>query len=261
LREPTVVELPPAPIENAWVRITVPAKPVILGIESDDVPVSIRGFRPARKVVSPATPYELQEHEVTWSEIEPWLGKTHTSLPLPSWATDPNMRRSLPVTGASWFIASEYCASLLASLPTEEQWEYAARGADRRPNSWGIDRLDRSLMRAYLGTNAIPAAVKSSVQDRTPEPRLYDLIGNVQEWTLGLWRPDAPGDASWAAIGKETSIRAIRGFPLADEPPDSIQPEGAAYREPLCATGPCVKRQETIEVLRRVGFRCARSGP
>jgi formylglycine-generating enzyme required for sulfatase activity len=124
-------------------------------------------------------------------------------------------------------------------------------------NSWGIDRLDRNLTRVYLGPNATPAAVKTSVQDRTPDPPLYDLIGNVQEWTLGLWRADMPDvDESWVTPGRETSIRAIRGFPLGEEPPASIQDDGAAYREELCATGKCVEK--TVGRLHRIGFRCAR---
>jgi hypothetical protein len=63
-------------------------------------------------------------------------------------------------------------------------------------------------------------------------------------------------DERWVTPGKQTSIRAIRGFPLGEEPPLSIQDESAAYREELCATGKCVEK--TLEKLRYVGFRCAR---
>jgi serine/threonine protein kinase len=251
------VEAPRAALVNAWVRVAVPATPIALGTESDGAPAEVRGFRPARKITSPAAPYELQEHEVTWSEIEPWLGRNHMLLAFPPWATDPAARASLPVTGVTWSIALEYCRSLGGSLPTEEQWEYAARGPERRPNSWGAARLDRSLTHAYAGPDATPVAVKTSLQDQTPAPVLYDLIGNVQEWTLDLWRADMPHeDVSWVTSGKETTIGAIRGLPLGVGPPPSMQAEGAAYREPLCATGPCVKND--AGVLRHVGFRCAK---
>jgi formylglycine-generating enzyme required for sulfatase activity len=242
---------------NTWVRVTVPATPILLGIESDSAPETVRGFRPARKITSPRAPYEIQEHEVTWSEIEPWLASSHTPLAFPPWAADPVARASLPVTGVTWSIALAYCKLLGGSLPGEEQWEYAARGAGRRPNSWGADRLDPRLTLAYAGPRAIPAAVKANMQDQTPEPAVYDLIGNVQEWTLGLWREDMPGaDESWVESGT-TSIRAIRGLPLGDEPPPSIQTEAAAYREQLCATGPCVDKG--AELRRYVGFRCAKA--
>jgi formylglycine-generating enzyme required for sulfatase activity len=251
------VDAPRAGPANGWVSVPVPATPIALGVESDAAPAAVHGFRPARKITSPAASYELQEHEVTWSEIEPWLARTSTSLAFPPWAADPVVRATLPVTGVTWSIALAYCQSLGGSLPTEEQWEYAARGPERRPNSWGADRLDRSLTHVYAGPKAIPAAVKTSLQDQTPAPVLYDLIGNVQEWTLGLWRADLPDvDESWVTSGKETTIRAIRGLPFGVEPPPSTQAEGAAYREQLCATGPCVEKG--AELRRYVGFRCAK---
>ncbi len=263
-REPLKPIVNPAPPpeapgarSNAWVRVTIPETPVVLGIASDRASTVDRGFRPVRNITSPVAPYELQEHEVTWSEIEPWLAANHTSVPVPPWAADPAARASLPVTGVTWSIALAYCRSLGGSLPTEEQWEYAARGPERRPNSWGADQLDRSLTRVYAGPDAAPAAVKTSLQDQTPPPALYDLIGNAQEWTLGLWREDMPGtDETWVSSG-ETSIRAIRGLPLGGAPPPSIQVESAAYREQLCATGSCLDKG--AELRRFVGFRCARS--
>jgi serine/threonine-protein kinase len=251
------VDAPRAALANTWVRVPVPATPVVLGVDSDAAPAAVRGFRPARKITSPVAPYELQEHEVTWSEIEPWLARSGTSLAFPTWAADPAARAALPVTGVTWSTAFAYCQSLGGSLPTEAQWEFAARGAERRPNSWGADRLDRSLTHVYAGPKATPAAVKTSLQDQTPAPVLYDLIGNVQEWTLGLWREDVPdADESWVTSGKETTIRAIRGLPFGVEPPPSMQPEGAAYREHLCASGPCVEKG--AEQRRYVGFRCAK---
>jgi serine/threonine-protein kinase len=248
---------PRAPEANAWVRIAVPTPPVALGIDGDRASTTDRGFRPGRNLTSPPVPYALQEHEVTWSELEPWLASSHTAVAFPAWASDAGARASLPATGMTWSIALAYCRSLGGSLPTEEQWEFAARGPERRPNSWGADRLDLGLTHVYAGPNATPAAVKTSLQDQTPSPALYDLIGNVQEWTLGLWREDAPGvDESWVSSG-ETSIRAIRGLPLAAAPPPSIQTQSAAYREQLCATGPCVEKD--ADLRRFVGFRCAKS--
>jgi len=246
---------------NRWIPIMLPPTPIVLGVESDRVPATVRGFRPARKITSPTAPYELQYHEVTWSELEPWLASSRTPIDFPPWATDPVARASLPATGMTWSTALAYCRSLGGSLPTEEQWEYAARGAERRPNSWGAARLDRSLTNAYAGPNATPAAVRMSSQDQTAGPgeTLFDLTGNVQEWTEGLWREDLPNaDEAWVESG-QTSIRAIRGLPLAVELSSAVQTEGAAYREQLCATGPCAEKGAALR--RYVGFRCARPVP
>jgi hypothetical protein len=87
---------------------------------------------------------------------------------------------------------------------------------------------------------------------------VHDLIGNVEEWTRDLWREDtADRDESWVEDGGAT-YRAIRGLPLAAEASAKALADGAAYREPLCATGPCVDK--TRDRLAYVGFRCVRAG-
>jgi formylglycine-generating enzyme required for sulfatase activity len=162
----------------------------------------------------------------------------------------------LPATGITWTDAQAYCRSLEGgSLPTEEQWEYAARGPERRPNPWGSDLLDREMTRVYAGEQAVPMPVMSSMQDRTRDG-VFDLAGNVQEWTVGLWREDRPGKDESDVQSGQTSARAIRGLPLAAPPPATIQPDSAAYRERLCATGKCVALARGL--LAHVGFRCVR---
>jgi uncharacterized caspase-like protein len=249
---------PPEPdaLANRWIRREPPATPYRLGV-ADRAPSGHVGFRASRGIVTPSRPYAIQEHEVTWSELDPWLAANGLRIDAPPWAADVAVRRRLPATGVTWSMASAYCRSLGGALPTEEQWEYAARGPERRPSPWGAEPLDLSMTHAFGGPAAAPSPVMESLQDRTPHsPPIYDLAGNVQEWTLGLWREDLPGkDESDVQAGTTTS-RAIRGLPLAQPPPSTLQPESAAYRERLCATGPCVER--TRKLLARVGFRCAK---
>jgi hypothetical protein len=121
-----------------------------------------------------------------------------------------------------------------------------------------VDPLDRSRTHAYAGPNATPVAVKTSLQDQTPAPPIYDLIGNAQEWALDpSWREDASGknEETWVRT-KDTMIGAIRGLPLDVEPPPAIPATGAAYREQLCATGLCADKG--VKLRPYVGFRCAR---
>ena len=98
-----------------------------------------------------------------------------------------------------------------------------------------------------------------SRQDRTPGSGrpIWDLAGNVQEWTLDPWREDRRGMDESDVIKGQTMAGSIRGLPLAEPPPAAIQPESAAFRRRLCATGPCVEKTRTI--LLYVGFRCVRS--
>ena len=246
-----------AGIANRWVKIALPPKPYALGLP-DAAPSEHVGFRASRGIVTPARPYEIQEHEVTWSELDPWLAGRGASVGYPPWAADAGGRARLPATNVTWEMAQAYCRSLGGDLPTEEQWEYAARGPRRRPNPWGADPLDLRETHAFAGPGAAPLPVMESRQDRTPDPGggIWDLAGNVQEWTEGLWREDrAGGDESDVRRGK-TTARAIRGLPLAAAPPAAIQPDSAAVRARLCATGPCVEK--TRGILAHVGFRCTR---
>lgn len=103
-------------------------------------------------------------------------------------------------------------------------------------------------------------AGRSADQDMTPAPAgesIHDLMSNAQEWTADLWRESSPGgDESWVQDGA-TSFRAVRGLPLDKAPPNPMPAEGAAYRDALCATGPCVEGAR--EAYRFVGFRCVRA--
>ena len=249
---------PSTAMANYLIDISPPARPVVLGVDSDAAPETERGFRPGAKITAPTVAYQIQAHEVSWSELEPFMAARGQVIDFPAWAADPATRARLPATNVSWQVAHDYCISLKGELPTDEEWEYAARGAERRPNSWGGARLDRMLTHTLVGAAGVPAEVMKSEQDRSPalpgDRHLFDMTGNVQEWTEGLWRPDKPGDDdSWVQVG-DTTYRAIRGLPLRGAATTKIQPDGAAYREPACATGACDGKFEVP--LEAIGFRC-----
>jgi serine/threonine-protein kinase len=255
----------PAKEANPWIAVTLPAgKSVVLGLPSADDEEAM-GFRPARGITAPAVKYEIQQHEVTWGELEPWLDKNAAlRFERPAWT--PAERQKLPATGVPWETARQYCHSLGGQLPTEEEWEYAARGAELRPHPWGNPQVDLLRTRAFVGmlhkgkpkkgAPAVPVvAAMSSDQDVTPEG-IHDLAGNALEWTGDLFRESAPGlDEAWVQEGGRT-FRAIRGLPLEAEPPARLPAYSAAYRDALCATGACPPA--TKDVLQYVGFRCAR---
>jgi len=91
---------------------------------------------------------------------------------------------SLPVTGISWPRASSYCGLAHppdGRLPTEEEWEAAARGTAGRTYPWG-PAWDGGAANTASARRGGPAPVGSFPRGNTPDG-IEDLIGNVWEWT------------------------------------------------------------------------------
>lgn len=147
---------------------------------------------------------EMLLHEVVLSDF--WIDRTEVTneayrrcveVGSCRWASDPGSQRwtanaTEPATLVTWFDANRYCRWRGARLPTEAEWERAARGLRHRLYPWGnvygpllsnhgraaayeLDRFDESDGYAEL------APVASFSAGRTTEG-VYDLAGNVEEW-------------------------------------------------------------------------------
>jgi eukaryotic-like serine/threonine-protein kinase len=242
---------------NGWVLISEGSE-LLLGVPAD-VSEEVSGFRPQANIRAPEEPFYIQQHEVTWEEVE-------ASLPFSRWleanpaekvVRPPDATDRHPAVGFTWTAARAYCAEFATgNLPTEEQWEMAARGPALSPYPWGASAIDQAATRIYRGASAAPGAVKTAAQDRTsddPETSLYDLLGNAREWTRDPYRDDLTGAVEpWVT---RNGVRyAIRGLPLDSDPPALLPVHGLAYRSAVCGTGDCVAK--TAEERRTVGFRC-----
>lgn len=99
----------------------------------------------------------------------------------------PPDRLDYPLIGVTWYQAMAYCAWLSKttgrqySLPTEAQWEKAARGVDGRLYPWGNEwqpgRCNTDPLQ-LVPVDQFPAQ---------NEYGIYDMVGNVREWTVSLW--------------------------------------------------------------------------
>jgi formylglycine-generating enzyme required for sulfatase activity len=134
-----------------------------------------------------------------------------------------------PVDGISWYEAAAYCKWARCRLPTEVEWERAARGADSRRYPWGNEPPDATRANLGRGTSAAVTPVGLFPNGGTPEG-IQDMAGNVWEWV-----------DSWYQSGDARVMRGGRG--LSD--PRSLR---AAYRG----------RGYPKYGAAGIGFRCAR---
>jgi formylglycine-generating enzyme required for sulfatase activity len=203
--------------------------------------------------------YEVT-HELYWQCVAD--GRC-TQTPVSEFSTTSDQ----PINRVTWFQAQEFCEWREMRLPTEAEWEYAARGPSRLLFPWGnenngalANRCDRACGEAYWNSGydyvdeessdgyAIIAPV-GSYPDGASWVGALDLIGNVWEWTNSLYwaYPYNSIDGREQDTGDRTDVaRVLRGGSFDDNLVFGMR---AAYRPDA----------PSIDENRDVGFRCARS--
>jgi len=170
--------------------------------------------RPAHFV--PVKRFAIDRDEVTVAEYNVFLDVTVAeynvfldSVSIAGLASNRDAsRRNFPVTGVPWLEATAYCRwreSNGGRLPTEEEWEAAARGKDRRNYPWGDSWLTGAANTAGAKQHA-RTAVGSLPAGATPSG-INDLIGNVWEWTSTFLRPYEGSPVTVDSIGVFVVIR------------------------------------------------------
>ena len=182
--------------------------------------------------------FGLDIREVTVGEYAAFVRTGRVSAP---WVSLPDTL--LPVTGVTYANAMNYCAwrhPPNGRLPTEIEWEAAARGLAGREFPWG-NSWDPSAANTQSAARHEPAPVGSYPRGVTPEG-VHDLVGNVWEWTS----TPMSGYPGHPAPDSMKRYFVIRGG--AFDTADSLAT--ATYRGYL--------RPETAPAdLSRTGFRCA----
>ncbi len=92
----------------------------------------------------------------------------------------------LPIYNIDWQSANAYCSYAGARLPTEAEWEKAARGTDGRLYPWGMD-LDKAKLSLFEGPGTLPP-VGSAPDGASPYGAL-DMAGSAFEWVADWYSP------------------------------------------------------------------------
>jgi len=178
--------------------------------------------------------FYIDVHPVTNEEYFDFCDKT--GYRKPRFHDDPRFNGpKQPVVGISLADANQYCAFAGKQLPTQEQWEKAARGTDGRRYPWGEQPPDSE--RAYFAQSVEtgrPGEVGALRKGASPYG-CHDMSGNVWEWTAS-----EPGDAS----NGESGDHILRGGCYEDP---------ADFLTTFATVADDLKLKSEI-----VGFRCAK---
>ncbi len=187
-------------------------------------------------------PFYMSKTEITWSQFTPWVfnnelqvqltkevkkkenvnGICRPSSPYGTIARGLGDSRNHPAFGMTLFCAQKYCEWLSQKtgkkyrLPTEAEWEYAARAGATTPYYWGESADDAGDYAWFIDNSDFTTQL---VGKKKPNKfGLYDMLGNVAEWV----QPKTP-DQEWAILrgghweSESTSIRCASRDEEAEE--------------------------------------------
>jgi iron(II)-dependent oxidoreductase len=238
--------------------VRIPAGAFLQGAQSADPagpnydPAAEADEGPPRRVQLPE--YFLQKEEVSVGQFEQCVSAGACAaaevVPGSGYFTYGPARPMHPVNGVSWRGATAYCAWVGARLPSESEWEFAARGPDARRYPWGDAEptCDHAVLRDFRGRGCgqdSPRQVNDHPKIDETQHMLLHMAGNVWEWVDDWYAED------WYA-------RAPAGSPAG--PPSGerrVQRGGGWTDEALTLRASLRGALDPDARLDDVGFRCA----
>jgi formylglycine-generating enzyme required for sulfatase activity len=244
---PPAIEKPAVPAAPEGMALVAGGQYIIGRDDADPVE------RPRRAVSLP--PFFIDLTEVTNAAYKKFVDETGHKLP-PNWkdGTYPEGKGDYPVTSVTWQDAMDYAAWAGKRLPTETEWEAAARGTEGRIYPWG-DKWEPALSNINLKRKDLkPTQYAHDIKPVGQFPQgasasgALDMIGNVWEWTADKFAlypggiTQVPEDIV-SRIKEGKDYRIIRGGAF-----DGSEIHDGSYRGLLDASQPYPK----------VGFRCVK---
>jgi formylglycine-generating enzyme required for sulfatase activity len=232
-----IEESGPTPIPPIEGLVFIPGGSFTMG--SDEGPAA---SGPAHEVY--LDPFWIEQTEVTMSDFSRYV-EASGNVP-DAWA-DARFRLgpNYPATGILWREAMSYCDWRGMRLPTEAEWEKAARGVDGRGFPWGRRWARDRANTSEIGVGG-PMPVGSFPLGASPYG-ILDMSGNVQEWVSDRFGPDY---YSISPVSNPTGPTEILDPGLRG---------GSWFTDQTHATTYFRNSSHSVRPNSRVGFRCALS--
>jgi iron(II)-dependent oxidoreductase len=197
----------PQPLSNGMVYI--PAGPFLMGsTQPANLTMMEAGVDEFPQQNMTLKAYWIDQYEVTVEQYKQFVETTGHPAP-PIW-TDPAYPSSLPshpVIDVSWNDAEAYCQWAGKRLPTEAEWEKAARGTDGRIWPWG-NTFDSAKANTLNSGKEWIAPVGSFEGDISPYG-VHDMAGNAMEWTASWYKAYPGSTLQRVAFGEK--YRVMKG--------------------------------------------------
>jgi formylglycine-generating enzyme required for sulfatase activity len=213
--------------------LLVPAGAFIYGENAPDSP------HPRQTLTLPA--FYIDQTEVSNAEYLRFIQATGRPF---SAQSDASAHPELPVTNLSYQDAAAYAAWAGKRLPTQQEWEKAARGADGRPYPWGADPWTGNVPEQLQAVDSFP--------DRKSPYGALNMAGNAWEWTSSPYTPEDRELTDMRNVLKSDAFSRtwynLKG--------GSFSPNGSFFFRLYLARGFPEDQRSAL-----VGFRCAKNVP
>jgi formylglycine-generating enzyme required for sulfatase activity len=233
--------------------VLVPAGKFIMGISGSEIENVVDRLGGMEKYHFNATPqhnaktegFYIDKYEVTNAQYKEFCDATAREVRPEHWEDGniPDKKQKHAAVYVTWHDAVAYCQWKGKRLPTEQEWEHAARGSDNRLFPWGMSPKRKFPKYANLDTG------RRSKQDTVPVGKypkgvspykVLDMCGNVGEWTASNFLPYPGTTHKDEFYGKERYV--VRG--------------GSWYTTPYESTVTFRYKYTPVSSYEDIGFRC-----